>query len=175
MRGKFDLEHQVLLHNQKYKGRPGFLVYAPFLAENSKRVVLVTRGWVALKGRLQDLPDLPGEKEVMELKGMVTTMPSVGLKSGLPDAGEMGWPRAVTYMELAWLSRETGYALEPFTLLQKSGKKYGLIRDWAYFSKGAEKMPPEKHKSYAFQWFSLAFTLCVIYLVVNFKKTEQDN
>lgn len=173
LQGRFDLKHQVLLHNQKYKAQPGFLVYAPFLLKDSKRVVLVTRGWVPLKKRLQELPDLPGEEGVITLRGKVTTVPSVGLKSGLPDAGAMSWPRAVTYMEMDWISRETGYKLESYTVLQQGKKTFGLIRDWEYFSRGAEKMPPEKHRSYAFQWFSLAFALCVIYLVVNFKRVEQ--
>jgi surfeit locus 1 family protein len=175
MRGHFDLEHQVLLHNQKYKERPGFLVYAPFLLKDSKRVVLVTRGWIPLKGGLQQLPELPGEKGLVQIEGKVTTVPSVGLKSGLPDAGKMGWPRAVTYMEMSWISRETGYKLEPYTVLQEGEKGFGLIRDWGYFSRGGQKMPPEKHRSYAFQWFSLAFTLCVIFLVVNLQRGEQEN
>jgi cytochrome oxidase assembly protein ShyY1 len=71
-----------------------------------------------------------------------------------------------------WLTRQMGYHFLPDVLWLESGETYGLVRDWPQFDKGREQMPPEKHMSYAFQWFSLAVALCVIYIVVNLKKTE---
>lgn len=172
IRGQFDLNKQILLHNQKYREQPGFLVFAPFRLEYDDRVILVNRGWLSTGMRLSTIPDLPGPAGIVELEGRIEHPPSVGLKLGDPGAGKMGWPRALTYIDMGWLSRQMEYKFLPDVLLQDSGETYGLVRDWKQFDKGLEQMPPEKHMSYAFQWFSLALALCVIYIVVNLKKTE---
>jgi len=172
VRGRFDLEKQLLLHNQKYREEPGFLIFAPFRLEHEDRVILVNRGWLSTGMRLSTIPDLPGPGGLIELRGRIEHPPSVGLKLGEPDAGKMGWPRAVIYIDMDWLTRQMGYHFMPNVLWLESGETYGLVRDWAQFDKGREQMPPEKHMGYAFQWFSLALALCVIYIVVNLKKTE---
>jgi cytochrome oxidase assembly protein ShyY1 len=50
------------------------------------------------------------------------------------------------------------------------GEDYGLVRDLDHMDVEREMIPAEKHMSYAFQWFSLAAALVIIYLVVNVKR-----
>lgn len=175
IQGKFDLDHQFLLHNQTYKGMPGYLVYAPFHLKDSASVILVTRGWMPLKGDLQSVPALPGDSGVMSVHGMVEKTPSVGYKTASPDAGKMGWPRALSYLDMEWVSKQLGVRLEPYTVFQENGAAYGMVRDWKTFAHNAEAMPPEKHTSYAVQWFALAITLTVIFIVVNLKKAGSES
>jgi surfeit locus 1 family protein len=54
----------------------------------------------------------------------------------------------------------------PMQLLLDANNTDGFLRDWR-----PTVMGPERHLGYAVQWFGLAVTLMIIYIVVNMKKT----
>ena len=45
----------------------------------------------------------------------------------------------------------------------------GYVRNWA-----PPGFPPMRHIGYAVQWFGLALTLAVIYVVTNFRRAGKD-
>ena len=55
--------------------------------------------------------------------------------------------------------------LQPFLLQQRNDTGDGLIRDWPRPDTGAAM-----HVSYAMQWYGLAATLGVLWLVLNLKR-----
>lgn len=171
VRGRWDGDHQVLLVNQAYQGRPGYSVYTPLRIEGSGIGVVVDRGWVPHELGRGTLPEAPVASGVVHLSGVVDKPPSIGLKLGdSPDGGQGGWPRQVQYLDLQWLEGQLDYRLLPFVVLHLAGDEAGLaqIRDPALVGKGG--MPPEKHVSYAVQWFALAAALLIIYIVVNIRR-----
>lgn len=168
--GHFDLQHQVLLDNQKYRNEAGYYVYTPMKVAGMEERVLVHRGWIPQgKDRMQ-IPQVNGPENEVTFVGRVDTVPSIGLKVGAPGEGYYDWPRPVLYLDTEWLQQQTGYHVMPWVVLQMDGEDYGLVRDLDHMDVEREMIPAEKHMSYAFQWFSLAAALVIIYLVVNVKR-----
>lgn len=170
-RGHFDLQHQFLLQNQLYREQPGYQVYTP-LRLSEEVGVLVDRGWTAAHFGRQEAPDLSGSAERLALTAVVDTPPSIGLKLGEPDGGAKTWPRRVQYLDLDWAQRQLDYRLLPYVLLPLDLSERHLVQNRKPEQIGERGMPPEKHVSYAVQWFALAFALAVIYIAVNTRRLK---
>ena len=169
--GTFDLDHQILLENQKYKGTPGYHVFTPFRLKGSDIWLLVNRGWIRQGSDRKFLPQLPGPEGVLLLQGKIEKVPGIGMKMGEPGQQDGVWPRKVTYMELPWIEKETQYHYLPYVLYLTSGKAFGLTRDWKQKFEAKERMTPEKHVGYAVQWLSLGVVVIIMFLVLSFSKT----
>jgi surfeit locus 1 family protein len=63
----------------------------------------------------------------------------------------------------------SGLNLQPFVLQQSNDGGDGLIRDWPRPDTGVAT-----HLSYAMQWYGLAATLIVLWLVLNVKRKRTD-
>lgn len=173
--GRFDLQHQFLLQNQRYRERPGYQVYTP-LRLDEHTGVLVDRGWVqAWFGENAPEPDLDGAEGPLRFDAAVDTPPSIGLKLGEPGAGATDWPRQVQYIDTEWAGRQLGYTLLPYVLLPEALPAQQLERNHRPGQIGERGMPPEKHVSYAVQWFALALALLVIYIAVNTRRSNRRN
>ncbi len=172
VRGRFDLQRQILLENQKYNGRPGYHVFTPLRIQGSDVYVMVNRGWIKQGDDRRFIPDLPGDESLVNIQGRVESVPSVGMKLGEPGESGMVWPKRLIYVDLPWLSKETGYNLMPYIVYQTSGQEYGLIRDWRQQFQSGPRMTPEKHMGYAVQWFSLVILSLIMYVVLSLRKTS---
>ena len=167
--GQYDFSMQILLENQKYKGQPGYFVITPMRLQGSQSVVLINRGWIAQGVDRQQLPVIPASP-AGNLTGIVDAFPAVGMKLGEPGDAQANWPRQLTYLDLGWLSRETGYNLLPYLVYQTSEVDDGLIRDWQQNFEAGQRMTPDKHRGYALQWYSLVVLTIVMYFVLSFKR-----
>lgn len=181
LRGRFLPEFTFFLDNRTYNTQAGYEVLTAFLTGD--RMVLVNRGWIG-RGQYRDqfpqLPALPEPDSIgdaVTLTG-VTHQPSPDyfvLKED--DYSQVQWPFLIQKVDLKKATQLFEYPLMPFVLrLQpqsqpqtKPGvnreKTSDFVRDWQ-----SNMMGPEKHYGYALQWFSLAFALIVIFLVVNTSK-----
>ncbi len=175
--GRFDTDHEAVLAYQKYKGYPGFLVLSPFLIEKSDVYVLVIRGWIPQSKGFTQLPIIPDAAPGnVKLHGFVDRVPAVGLKSGNPD-GQFAkqWPKMLIYADLDWYRKKLGKKFLPYVVKQTLYNSPGLIADWEAFARQRERMPAEKHLGYAFQWFSLAIVLLVLYASLNLTRVVPAN
>ena len=172
--GEFVLQHTILLINRKHAGRPGFEVFTPFRIVGGDSI-LVNRGWVADRTGQNFIPELPGIAGKIQLTGLLDTPPSIGIKLGTPQVGDLGWPRKVLYMEMEWLGRDLQLDLPRYTLLQVSPDEPAYSRNWEDHFNNPGGIPAERHMSYAMQWFALALALLVIYIVVNTKKIKRKS
>lgn len=172
--GRLDLERQLLLDNQKHQGRPGYHVFTPLELSPGGERILVNRGWLPWGASRTELPPVDGPHGPTRLTGRLAGLPQVGLRWGEPDAGYPDWPKAVTYLDADWLAQQFGQALPDLVLLLEGGDRFGLVRAGQGSAVAQEPMPPEKHLSYAFQWFAMALALLVIYVVVNCKRIKAD-
>jgi surfeit locus 1 family protein len=160
--GQFVPERTVLLGNRLRRGQPGYEVVTPLRLTGSQRHVLVNRGWLAAsRAREPQVRTPAGEQRIEGI--VVERLPHV-LEAGAPSKG---WVRQ--NLDRAAFAAETGLQFESMILDQVSPADDGLSRDWPRAAFG-----PEKHESYALQWYSLAVLCVALFAVLSFRRVSQS-
>lgn len=163
--GRFDATRQFLLDNMLYQGKPGFHVLSMLLVPGAERRLVVDRGWIPAADRsVENAPQAPGGDFL--LTGRLDLLPRPGLKLEDEARGEdASWPRLVVFPDVAELAAQLPYDLYPLVLVLDENAAGG-------FRRGGSPVDfrPGRHIAYAVQWFALAATLVVIFVVVNLKK-----
>ena len=167
--GQYDLGRQILLENQKYKGVPGYQVFTPLRISGSTGAILVNRGWIKQGDDRRFIPDLPGPLEEQLLTGRAADAPSVGIKLGPPGESGPVWPKRLIYVDIDWIAKEVGYQLLPYIVMLPEGEADGLVRGRQSMQMQGN-MSPQKHISYAVQWYALAGLTLLMYIVLSLKK-----
>jgi surfeit locus 1 family protein len=173
-RGSYDFSHQFLLDNIINAGKAGYEVLTPFRLEGG-RTLLVNRGWVPLpQGRRDALPDVaPAAGSVAaadgaEINGRLDALPVAGLASGsVPPSGDGNWPKRTSFPALAQLGAALGKAVEAQQLLLAADQPQGYLRNWQPASAG---FGPERHMSYAIQWWGLGALSLFLFFFLNVKR-----
>ncbi len=163
--GHYDPARQFLLDNRTHDGQAGYEVLTPFVLSDD-RVLLVNRGWVPFTGFREQLPDVAFEAETLEVVGRVDELPSAGLASGrAAPTANAEWPKLTSYPSLEELSEALGQKIEPRIVLLDANAPHGYVRDWH-----APGLSPTRHWSYAFQWWSFAAAIIVIWVVMSVRR-----
>ncbi len=167
VRGEFGPGREILIDNRVYKTIAGYHVLAPFRIEGSDRHVLVNRGWVAVvKGRRDELPEIRPVTGEFLLRGIAVDPQSryFEFKGAMPQ-GRL-WQNLDFEQYQTWL----GKPLQPVLIQQTGDMGDGLIRDWPRQDAGVST-----HVSYAIQWFGLAGSIVVLWLVLNVKREKEKD
>lgn len=170
MRGEFLPDWTIYLDNRPHQGKPGFHVITPLKIAGSSRHILVLRGWVArdLSDRSR-IPQVATPAGLVDVTGTVRTHASRLLQLGRPAPLKPG--AIVQNLDAAQFAQASGLAVEPFIVEQTSGSGDGrgdeLVRDWPRPSLGMDR-----HLGYAFQWFALAGTALLFFVVTGFKRAS---
>lgn len=167
--GRWDNSRTLFLENQMRGPKAGFHVYTVVFPEADPVGVLVNRGWVPMGVDVQQLPSVPPAVNG-HMEGSVA-YPSAYFTVGQPDYRQH--PLRVPRLDLPELQRALDVQLRPFVIRLDSSHPEGFVREWAPATRLG--MTPEKHRAYAFQWFSLAFAVLVVLLVVNLRKNGNAN
>ena len=155
--GEFDTKHTLFLGNRLYRGKPGYYVVTPLRIENSRRYVLVLRGWLASSGSAPPAhPVPPGPRMITGL-----AVPRVGR---IYDFGAAGRDRVRLNIDLTEFELESGLRLHPFVIEQRGATDEGLVQDWP-----AHDALLDKHRMYAGQWYSLGALAIIVFLVLSFR------
>jgi surfeit locus 1 family protein len=164
--GHFDPARTILLDNQVSDHVVGYRVWSP-LQLPSGRLVLVDRGWVRMDPDRRNLPLIETPVEPVSLRGVWQPLPRPGLRLAPDDCDRSTWPRVVQYPLFEELQCLLGPALVEGLLWLDPGEPHGYVRAWHRVD-----FPPERHYGYALQWFSLAATLLVLFIVVNLRRKQ---
>lgn len=173
LHGAYDAAHQILLDARVHAGRNGYEVLTPL--RTTEGTVLVNRGWIAAPPKRSELPDVNVSNTQREVTGRLLRLPVPGWRPSTDGAGRPGdaagapWPRLLLYPAAAEISRTLGYGVHDYQLLLASGEPAGYVRDWR-----PAVMRPEQHLAYAFQWFALALTAIIVFVVVNLAGTGRS-
>lgn len=166
LQGRYDNSRNVYLDNQPRAGRAGFHVYTAFFPAGDDRAILVNRGWMPVGADMQKLPPVPPATSAA-VAGTAAT-PSPYFVVGEPDYRQR--PLRVGRLEMDKLSQALGVVLQPFMIRLDATAPDGFVREWAPAARLG--MPPEQHRAYAFQWFSLAAAVLVVLLAVNLHQNK---
>jgi surfeit locus 1 family protein len=168
--GRYDLDHQLLLDNRLHQGRAGYHVLTPFRLAGRDATLLVNRGWVPVGASRAVLPELPGPAGEIRLTARVALPPEEIFRLDSAEEAGSGWPQVVQAIDIPALEQRLGHALLPLVLQLDADDAHGFVRDW----KAVYGIPPDKHRAYAMQWFTLAVVLAIIYIGVNTRRTGRS-
>jgi surfeit locus 1 family protein len=164
VKGEFVRDWPVYLDNRPLHGAAGFYVMMPLKIEGSGMHVLVARGWAPrdMKDRSR-LPEFVTPSGIVEIEGIARQHPDRLLQLG--DAPPVK-PRAIVQnLDPAQFAAASKLAVQPFFIEQSTDTHDGLVRDWPRASLGIDK-----HRGYAFQWYGLAATAIIFFVVTGFRR-----
>jgi cytochrome oxidase assembly protein ShyY1 len=165
LRGTFDTTRQLLLDGQVSRGQPGLHVWSMLRLENSKKLVLVDRGWIPLGRDRNRLAHIDTPEGALELVGTWQRLPRPGLRLAANDCNRSQWPRVVQYPAIDELRCLLGPELADGVLWLDAAEAHGYRREWLHGG-----IPPERHYGYALQWFALAVAVAIVFLVLSFRR-----
>ena len=168
LNGEFVDEKQFLLDNQTNSGQLGYRVYQ--VLEVDDKAILVNLGWVLGSISRQELPDIKPIVGSYQLKGHVRLI-EAGILLMEQKFNKNQWPLRVQQIELEKFSQVIDVQLLPFVVYLDKTDKVGYKKNWQPIV-----MPPEKHRAYAFQWFSLgvAWLMLMIGALIKFSRNENQ-
>ncbi|MEH6384612.1 MAG: SURF1 family protein [Colwellia sp.] len=166
MTGEFANEIIFLLDNQTNKGQLGYRVYQVFNSGN--KAVLVNLGWVLGSINRQELPDVQAIKGQHQLSGHVRKIEK-GIMLMEQVLLKNKWPLRVQQIELDKFSTLISRQLLPFVVYLDKTESVGYEKNWQPIV-----MPPEKHRAYAFQWFSLAIAWLLLMIWASIKLNKNS-
>ncbi|MFK8029240.1 MAG: SURF1 family protein [Gammaproteobacteria bacterium] len=168
VRGRYDDSRQIITDGFSIDKRAGYQVLTPFVVEGSDTVLMVNRGWRVWTGRRDNVQGLEADNVVRTLRGRVERFWQPGMVLGGGNAGEStNWPRIVVYPQHDEISTWMQQPVAVWQLLLDAEEDDGFVRQWK-----PGGLPPERHLGYAVQWFALAITLLVLYLIILFKRSN---
>jgi surfeit locus 1 family protein len=169
--GHYDQARQVLIDNMVDTGGAGYFVITPF-ALTGGGWLLVNRGWVPLGASRAERPAIPVAGDARRLRGRADNMPSPGIQMGIKAVLAPPYPVVASFpsrAEIARLLGESSWTSAADLVLLDPGEPDGYVRHWS-----APGFPPMRHIAYAVQWFALALTLAVIYVVTNLRRVDAE-
>lgn len=162
--GSYDPQVIFLLDNQVFRGAAGYQVFSRFVLEDGASL-LVDRGWVAAPGTRDETPLLRTPPGPVTLTGVAGPVPVAGIRLGADVPEDMGKGMVrVQRIDLAQLAAQNGWMLFPY-IVRLDPAAPGMLT-WNGYEPGFQR---ERHLGYAFQWFALATTVLVIYIVLGTK------
>ncbi len=162
--GRFDPAHEIFVDNRVIAGKPGYRVVTPLKIDNSERHVLVERGWVERGWDRSVLPDAPMPLGRVTIEG-IAMIPGRYLELSADTVEGKVWQN----LDVARIAATVPYPLQPVVVVQINDTGDGLRREWQPPDTGVEK-----HLGYAFQWFSMAAAVVVIYGVMYARRRAQS-
>ena len=166
VRGRYDATHTYELVDRTHDGKVGTIAYAIFEPTDGSTALLVERGFIAgdARGHTANIPPLPeGEQQISALYAPV---PGSGLRLGgnaLPR--QKTWPKQSIYLDVSEIAADAGRSLDAKILLLAPDPASGFVREWR-----PDVFPPERHRGYAFTWFTLAAIVVGVFVGMHWRK-----
>lgn len=166
LEGEF-LPKTFLLDNQTFQGRLGYRVLQ--VLQSKHNYVLVNLGWVLGSIDRTKLPKLDALKGIYKFRGNVRlSEKGIMLADDIYQDSELGI--RIQQIDVVKISQFIGQKMLPFVVYLDTNEGIGYKKNWQPIV-----MPPEKHRAYAFQWFSLAIAWLVLVISAFFYHQKHNN
>jgi cytochrome oxidase assembly protein ShyY1 len=168
VRGRYDLTHTYYLVDRTHAGKVGTIAYAIFEPADGSTPLLVDRGFVAddAQGHAANIPPPPDGEQ--QLSALYAPAPGTGLRMGgnaLPR--QKAWPKESIYLDVGEIAADAGRSLDAKILLLAPDPASGFVREWR-----PDVFPPERHRGYAFTWFTLAAIVAGVFVGMHWRRDE---
>lgn len=168
-KGTYMPEYEMVLDNRVHNTKAGYQIVTPVKVVGDEQYVLVNRGWVEGKlNRQAPIYETPvGEHTfVGDLFFPVDKAFTLEAEHD-PDAK---WQPLWQHIDMPRYQSLVPFTIKPYMVrLAADNAAGGFVREWP-----APKNRITIHLGYAYQWFGFAFTIFVIYVVLNFKKLKKE-
>lgn len=147
--GRFVPAATVYIDNRLVDGVAGYEVITPLAVADGMPWILVNRGWAPRNmADRTEVPPAPVPEAATRIEGIAV--------AHVPRVLELGEQRGALRgiwqnLDFAAYERASGHEVARFVVQQTSGADDGLRRAWPRPDAGVDK-----HRGYAFQWYSLA-------------------
>lgn len=169
LKGYFRMDQLIFIDNKVYQGQAGYHVLQPFFIEDTKRAVLVNRGWVAADYNRTVFPAIRAPIVADQVRGLVTIPSTEGFRMGAVEMTE-NWPQRLPFIDLQKIQQGVDYELLPYVIWLAPEVEDYYVRDWKPVWSS-----PEKSEAYATQWFSFALIILILYIALNVNKDSSRN
>ena len=166
--GVFDPAGTVYLDNRTLNGVAGFYVVTPLVIGEGLPAVLIDRGFRAhdMQDRMHIAAAMPPPGRV-NIEGLAVAGPSALLELG--GKSEHRVPGIWQNLDYTAYEQATGRSVARFVIQASGGTQSdnaadGLRREWPRPVSGVEK-----HRGYAFQWYSLAVLIAALAVLFGWK------
>ena len=178
--GTFLADQAIWLDNRPQPGAPaskagsgqsGFYVLMPFqVAGFDNTVIWVQRGWAPRNREdRMALPPINTPGGALQIEGIGIAQPDRVFELGDGGVGGNGPVRIQQNLDLTQEAERHRWQQIPFVLKQMSdSEKDGLMRNWTAAASGVER-----HYAYAFQWFALALSAFLFWLIHGLLRIRQ--
>lgn len=167
--GRFDHDHTFLLDNKIFNHQVGYEVYTPFYVPDLKQTILVDRGFIPARQNREVpvIPVMPATLGQVTVSGLLDFPPRYIALGSMLASSQLHWPLRIEFINLSLLKHylPNTFSLFPFILRLPKDHSTGFAIEWQIMS-----MPPEKHVAYAVQWFALALTLLILFVVFSVRR-----
>lgn len=154
----------LLLDNQFENHQLGYHVLSPLILKD-QTIVLIDRGWIAR----EQISTIKTPYDSVTITGTVYFPSTKQWVLGEPidvKSPNLVYVEKIDHQLLSQFLQKSVY---PFIIRQQDKTPYGYIRHWKIIN-----MPWQRHWAYAFQWFTIAGVILLIYLILNTKyETKQ--
>lgn len=160
----------IPLGNSGSPGQSGFYVMMPLKLDGLDLVLWVNRGWAPRNNQNRiELPPIETTSEIVTIEGIAFPHPGRVYELGQKEETKTG-PRIEQNFDLASEAQSQKWRQLPFIVRDSdSDKKDGLVRNWPSPANGVDR-----HYAYAFQWFALAFTGFLFWLINGLIKYRRE-
>jgi len=163
VQGEFERAWPLYLDNRPLNGNAGFYLLMPFKIAGANRYLLVERGWFPVDQHNRNkLPTINTPDGTITLEGVAVR--GIGHVMQLGQAPSVQPGAILQNLTVDELRAATKFDLQPFVIEQGSDTHDGLKRDWPRSSVGIER-----HLGYAFQWYALAATAFLFFVVTGYR------
>ena len=164
--GYYEPQHQVLIANRTLHERAGYHVITPLRLGGSEIRVLINRGWIPALAKYRDEPQVSTSAGMVEVSGTAIIPGTYFFTLGDDGYSTSEWHSVWQNLDLKRYGKAVGFQIQPFVVeLNPESAAGGFAREWR---RPDERL--ESHLSYAFQWWGMAATTVVLWLVLNFRR-----
>ena len=171
-KGAYMPEYEIVLDNRVHNGKAGYQIVTPVKVVGDEEYVMINRGWIEGKlNREAPVYETPtGEHTfVGDLFFPIDKVFTLEAEHD-PNVSNAPWQPLWQHIDMPRYQSLVPFKIKPYMVrLAPNIAVGGFVREWS-----APKNRIAVHLGYAYQWFGFAFTLFVIYIVLNFKKLKKE-